>query len=178
MSGFITGGFANLQGFRTGSLSVERLLSRDRAGIPRWEIMCTACRARQIIDHRRLAAALETRVALPCTNPQCPSRRENRSETLVEFNRRQRREAEQTARETAEAQAKAETEAAKLRAKQEQLASLKNAWRELYRHHLRLGVDDSKIPTWEQWQCLGNMDRQRIMDAIHTDETVRVELNN
>jgi hypothetical protein len=173
---FLNGGCADLTGYASGSLVIQGWTRRDNTGVPLWEVMCDVCHSRQIIGHRRLAAAIETKAALPCTSSNCPSKR-NHSESFTEFLRRERREAEQAARLTASAAAKSERETAERQTKEAALAALKTQYGEFFRHQMiSAGVFDELIPKWERWIRLPSEDRQRIMAAIRQRPDVRVEI--
>lgn len=169
MSGFLADGRADLTGYRLGQFIVDRLVGRDRAGAPRWELQCTRCRTYQILGHTKLARLLEGKHSqnhLQCTNAVCRAS-QPQPESLGDFLRRERKQAEQAAQAEAERQKAAELEAAKERAKEQRLDQLKADYREFWLHHIKLrDFPEAEIPPLKRWLELSGGDRQKILESI------------
>jgi phage terminase large subunit GpA-like protein len=176
--GFI-GTFANLTGYKVGDFKVEGLAGRDAAGAPRWTVACRKCGQEQVLAHARMATALESKAVnnLVCANPSCPLSRshDKESESFAEFRQRERREAEQAARQSKAEAAERQAEAAKGRAEFEKVAALRMEYRTYWNHQIQTEIEESKLISFKRWQQLQPDTRSLILDKIKTDPTIMVE---
>ena len=175
--GFISGGFANLDSYRIGNFTVERLVGRDQKGVPRWEVSCGRCGQSQFIGHLRLAPLVEghrTQRSLQCQNPGCASSKNHTAtETLADFLRQERQAAQRQAQIAAEAKAKAENEAVKERTKQAQIEALRLEFREFWLHQFNADVPESEIPSFKQWCGFCESARKTILERIRKEPAAK-----
>ncbi len=164
------GPYLNLTDCAVGGFTVESLAGRDAAGHPKWRVVCSKCGDVQVLPHKKLAPLIDSGAAqnLQCANGACKLSRSNRySETLNDFRRQERKEANAAARRAADAQRKADAEAAKARA----VAVLKREWQEYYRHQLQTNIELTEIMPFERWRQLSPGNRQIIMERLRADPT-------
>jgi hypothetical protein len=110
-----------------------------------------------------------------CANPTCPlAHHESQSETIDEFRRRERKEAEQAARATAEAKRAAETKSEKVRKQAARDAQVQRQYICYVNSQWRAGQDDDRICSRRRWFELTDGTRQTILDIIEKDPTARI----
>jgi hypothetical protein len=96
-------------------------------------------------------------------------------ETLSEFRKRERREAEQAAMVAAEAQRAADAETTKQRTKDARIAALKAEYRFYWNHQIKTSIEESKITPFVRWCELSDGTRKTVLDLIQKDPTVRIQ---
>jgi hypothetical protein len=173
------GTYANLAGLKIGQFTVEELAGRDASGAPRWRIVCADCHYPQTLPHSRIAPLVQgrnTQTTLRCANPACPqSHRESQSETIDEFRKRQRREAEQAARVAAEVQRAAEAETVKQRIEDARIAALKAEYRFYWNHQINTTIEESRIAPLARWCQLSDGTRKTVLDRLRANPTARIQ---
>jgi hypothetical protein len=169
--------YADLTGQSIQKFTVEGLAGRDPSGAPRWKVVCS-CGHPQVLGHAKLLPLVQgrtTQTSLLCGSPACPlSRRESQSETIEEFRRQERREAEQAARLAAESQKATEAEAAKRQAEDARIAALKAEYRFYWNHQIKTEIEESKIIPLTRWCELSEGTRKVVLDALSIDPNVRI----
>jgi hypothetical protein len=178
VSDFI-GTYANLQGMKIGRrFRVDELAGRDKAGAPRWKVVCDVCWLPQTLPHSKVANLVQgkrSQISLLCSNPACPSsRHENENETITQFRRRERREAQEAAASAAKAQRAAELLAAKQRINDDKFADLKTQYRTYWLHQIKTAIDEAEIVSLPRWSKLSDATRQQILTACAADPTVQI----
>jgi hypothetical protein len=174
------GTFADLTGYRINNFMIEGLSGRDVSGAPFWRVVHQAagCNYPQSLPHSRIAALVQGRhsqISLLCANPACPlSHRESQSETIDEFRRRERREAEQAARAAAEAKREADAKAETDRRQAARDAEIQRTYIRYLNAQWRAGQDDDTICSRRRWFELTPGTREIVMDLIEKDPMVRI----
>ncbi len=178
------GRYANLEGYSVGEHLIEDLAGRNAAGALRWKVVCRRCGNLQIMDHERLAPLVEgrnTQKSLFCSNPACAlSRQSNASETLTDFRRAERLEAEQAAKAAEEKQRSVQAQAAQQHAASQREEALRAGFRKYWHHEMklavRLGIADLEPITLNQWKELGQNVREEILKRVEEQPQVPLRL--
>lgn len=175
---FIGTYYADLTGQQIGAFRVESLAGRDASGAPCWRIVCDRCQYPQTLPHSKIAPLVQGRnsqVSLLCANPACRhSHREQQSETIDEFRRRERREAAQEAKADAETKRLSDAQAEKDRKQSARDAVIQQQYLQYLNHQWAAGQMDEHICTKKRWFELTPSSRQIVLDLIQKDPTVRI----
>lgn len=178
MSTFL-GTSANLAGMKVGQFLIEELAGRDKAGAPLWKVVCDVCVFPQTLPHSKLANLVQgkhSQVSLLCANLACPlSHHENQNETITQFRRQERRQAQEAEALAAAAQRSAEQLAAKQRLNNAKLADLKTQYRTYWLHQIKTTIDEAAIASLAQWSSLSEDTRKQLLAACAADPTVRIK---
>jgi hypothetical protein len=174
------GTYANLSGQRSrqriGDFRVERLCGRDRKGAPVWSVVCGTCQHEQALPHAKLLPlVLASQPTLRCANSACPqSRHDSQIETITEFRRRERRQAEHAATAVAEAQREADAKAARDREQAVRDAEIQRQYLQYLNHQWAALQEDSKICTRTRWFELLPSTRKYVLDVLSVNPDVRI----
>lgn len=173
------GTFANWTGYVAGNFTVQGLAGRDKAGAPQWTVACGKCGQAQVIPHAKVASVIQTKAPdnLTCANAACPlSRsRDRQYESFADFRKRQRREAEQVARQAATDEELRQEKVAKHQAENSKLAALQAEYRTYWLHQIKTIIEESEIASFRRWQQLPQETRLMILDRLDKDPTLRVK---
>lgn len=170
LMGFLQGNFRDLTGEIVGVFTVQRLVGRDAAGAPKWEVRCEACTACQVVPHAKLAPMIASRATnLQCINPDCVNYRSHgHTQTLADVRREERKQAEQDARQAVEEQRKVQEAAAK----NARLAAVRDEYRKYYVHQLGTPIDYADIVSFDRWRQLVPETRRMVLKRLEEDATV------
>jgi hypothetical protein len=174
------GHFADLTNYRVGSFLIEGFSGRDASGAPVWRIVHedAGCNYPQTLPHSKIAPLVQGRhsqITLLCANPACPqSHRENESESIDSFRRRERQEAEQAVRITAEAKRVADAQADKDRMQAARDASIQRQYLQYLNHQWNAGQTDEKICPRSRFFRLSDGTRRIVLDMIERNAAVRI----
>jgi hypothetical protein len=172
------GTFADLTGMKVGRFRVEELTGRDKAGAPRWKVVCGVCCFPQTLPHSNavnLVQGKHSQTSLLCANPACPLSHQAREiETITDLRRKERRQAKEAEASAAEAQRAVEQQATKLRASEARMTGIKASYRTYWLHQIRTTIPESEIATLAQWGKLSEATRQQVLTACAADPTVQI----
>lgn len=177
MNAFV-GTFANLAGMTVGRFRIDQLTGRDKAGAPRWRVICGVCYLPQTLPHAKLANLVQgkhSQASLLCANPACPlSHHERQVETITDLRRQERRENREAEEAALEARLAAESLAAKQRLNDAKFADLQTQYREYWLHQIKTTIEEAEIASLARWSKLSDGTRKAVLDAIASDATLQV----
>ncbi|MFL6437714.1 MAG: hypothetical protein ACJ71Q_09055 [Terriglobales bacterium] len=130
----------------------------------------------QVLGHLRLAALVESKAPnnLQCSDAGCPlAKSTNTSETLAQFLKRERTEAQRQAQAEAERRKAAEAEAGEQRASQARTEALRLEYREFWLHQLKADVPEPEMPSFKQWCAFSESARRQILARNRQDASAQ-----